>query len=148
MTVNYSLYSLPAAVLVAYYPYYYKGYLVAKQTGNWNNISPRDNLNKAERQMTQDIWRKAKRCEAAHQNGLETFPIFATAVIAANITGVPTSTVNALSTSYIVSRIIYNSIYINNESTRLANFRTLVWAASMGISFSLYILAARKSSHR
>ncbi|CAB4391550.1 hypothetical protein RhiirA5_365584 [Rhizophagus irregularis] len=148
MVANYSLYSLPATVLVAYYPYFYKSFLVTKQTGNWNNINPRENVNKAERQMTQEAWRKAKRCEAAHQNGLETFPIFATAVIAANVTGVPTLYLNALSTSYVVSRIIYNSIYINNESAKVANFRSLVWAASMGISFSLYILAAKRSSKR
>jgi uncharacterized MAPEG superfamily protein len=62
--------------------------------------------------------------------------------------GVSTTTLNALSTSYVVSRIIYNAIYINNDSAKLANFRSLVWAASMGISFSLYILAAKKGSHR
>lgn len=60
------------------------------------------------------------------------------------MTGVPIPVLNALSTSYVVSRIVYNSIYINNESAKVANFRSLVWAASMGISFSLYILAAKR----
>ena len=68
--------------------------------------------------------------------------------IAANLAGVPTSTVNALSTSYVISRVIYNYLYINNESPKIANLRSFVWIASMGISFSLYILAARKSSHK
>ncbi|CAI2176054.1 17889_t:CDS:2 [Funneliformis geosporum] len=141
---NYSLYTLPAAVVVAYYPHFIKGYLVSRQTGKWNNISPRDNVIKAEKQMTQDVWRKAKRCESAHQNGLETFPIFACSVIVANMAGVPFSTINFLSTSYVISRVIYNFIYMNNESAGVAGLRTLTWSVSMGISLSLYILAARK----
>ncbi|CAG8621996.1 9476_t:CDS:2, partial [Funneliformis mosseae] len=132
------------AVIVAYYPHFVKGYLVSKQTGKWNNISPRDNVNKAEKQMTQDVWRRAKRCESAHQNGLENFPIFAAAVIVANMTGVPVSTVNFLSTSYVITRVIYNFIYMNNESASVAGLRTLTWGVSIGISFTLYFLAARK----
>ena len=81
MIANYSIYALPTAVFVAYYPHAYKGYLVARQTGKWNNVNPRDNVNIAENQMTKSAWFKAKRCEAAHQNGLETFPIFASAVV-------------------------------------------------------------------
>ena len=38
----------------------------------------------------------------------------------------------------------YNYIYINNESAGVAGLRTLVWTTSLGLSFALYILAARK----
>ncbi|RIA79512.1 hypothetical protein C1645_794236 [Glomus cerebriforme] len=108
MIANYSFYTLPALVIVTYYLYYYKGYLVVKQTGKWNNINPRDNVNKAKGQINQEVWRKAKCCEAAHQN-------------------------------------VYNSIYINNESAGVAGLRTFFWTTSMGISFALYILVAKKA---
>ena|ERR1044071_6496171 len=81
MVANYSFFTLPATVLIAYYPHVLKGYLIARQTGKWNNVSPRENVSKAQKQMTESAWRKAKRCEAAHNNGLENFPIFATAVV-------------------------------------------------------------------
>jgi len=58
--------------------------------------------------------------------------------------GVPPYTVNLLSTSFVVSRIIYNAIYINNETASAAGLRTLTWIVSFGISFTLFILAARK----
>ena len=81
LSSNYSLYTLPVAVVLAYTPHVLKGSIVISQTGRWNNISPRSNVDKAEKQMTQAAFRKSKRCEAAHQNGLESFSIFACAVV-------------------------------------------------------------------
>ena len=81
METNYSLFSLPITVLLAYWPHVHKGYLVIKQTGDWNNSSPRENVGKSEQKMTRSAYQKAKRCEAAHQNGIEAFPIFAISVV-------------------------------------------------------------------
>ncbi|CAG8500123.1 4849_t:CDS:2 [Paraglomus occultum] len=142
LSSNYSLFTLPVAVVLAYAPHFLKGSIVVGQTGKWNNISPRSNVDKAEKMMTQAAFRKAKRCEAAHQNGLESFSIFAGAVIAANYANVSNVTLNIASWSYVLCRMIYNYVYINGESQAVGNLRSLIWFISFLIPSYLYVLAA------
>lgn len=52
------------------------------------------------------------RAKAAEANGFENLPVFAGAVLAANVAGVPVETLNALSAAYLASRVIYNIIYV------------------------------------
>jgi uncharacterized MAPEG superfamily protein len=65
------------------------------------------------------------RCEGAQTNGFEDLGLFATAVLAGNLAGLPAQTLNALSGGYCLSRIAYNFIYINNTSEATANTRTV-----------------------
>uniref|UniRef100_A0A1D1ZCR2 Microsomal glutathione S-transferase 3 n=1 Tax=Anthurium amnicola TaxID=1678845 RepID=A0A1D1ZCR2_9ARAE len=143
LSSNYSLYTLPVAVILAYAPHFLKGSIVVGQTGRWNNISPRSNVDKAEKQMSQAAYRKAKRCEAAHQNGMESFSVFACAVIAANYANVSNVTLNIASWSYVICRVLYNYVYISGESQAVGNLRSLVWSISLLIASFLYVLAAR-----
>jgi uncharacterized MAPEG superfamily protein len=47
---------------------------------------------------------RAHRADAAHQNGMESFPLFAVAVLAAHVTGVEEASVNSLTLAYLALR--------------------------------------------
>lgn len=79
------------------------------------------------------------RAEAAQTNGFENLAFFASAVVAANVAGVPTATLNTLSGGYLASRVLYNLIYINNTSEAMANARSVVFVSGIGMIFTLFI---------
>jgi uncharacterized MAPEG superfamily protein len=79
------------------------------------------------------------RAEAAQMNGFENLAFFASAVVAGNLAGLPAATLNMLSGGYIVSRILYNFIYINNTSQAMANTRSIVFASGVGMILTLFI---------
>lgn len=50
-------------------------------------------------------------------------------------------TLNALSGGYLASRVVYNLVYINNESEALAMARSTTYVTSIGMVFALFIKA-------
>jgi uncharacterized MAPEG superfamily protein len=73
---------------------------------------------------------KLVRCEHAHSNGMETLPLFATAVVAANTAGVPVSSINSLALLYLGLRVAYNITYVAlQDNKNLAPLRTLFWVS-------------------
>jgi len=81
------------------------------------------------------------RAEAAQQNGIENIGLFAAAVFAGNVAGIETSTLNWLSGGYLMSRVFYNILYVNNESAFAANTRSTVYSAGIGLIMTLFIKA-------
>lgn len=63
------------------------------------------------------------RAVAAHQNGFESLTVFAPAALTAMITNHVSLFVQTLAVIYIVSRIIYNILYLKN----MASLRSLTW---------------------
>ena len=84
------------------------------------------------------------RAEAAQANGLENVGFFAAAVVAANVAGVSKLVLNSLSLAYLVSRALYNWLYVVGDKKSLALARTVVFFAGQGILFSLCILAGNR----
>jgi uncharacterized MAPEG superfamily protein len=82
------------------------------------------------------------RAEAASSNGFEGLPVFAAAIVAGNNAGLSTSTLNALSITYILSRVVYNWVYIFLSGNRkYAGLRTPVWLVGLGSALTLFIKA-------
>lgn len=63
------------------------------------------------------------RAVAAHQNGFESLIVFAVAAITALATNHTGISVQILAITYLVSRIIYNILYLYD----LASLRSLIW---------------------
>jgi uncharacterized MAPEG superfamily protein len=72
-------------------------------------------------------------------NGFENLDLFAAAVVAGSFAGFPAKTLNTLSGGYLISRIMYNFIYINNNSKTMAHTRTVVFLVGIGHIFTLLI---------
>jgi len=91
----------------------------------YNNNNPRD------QQEALDGW--GKRALAAHQNQIESFPLFAAGILVATVSGVTSSVVTYLAIAFIVARVVYLYCYLKN----IATVRSLVWCVGLFSSLAL-----------
>ncbi|GLB42190.1 putative MAPEG family protein [Lyophyllum shimeji] len=141
-----SLYSIPIVWFLGFYPNVLKGRLLVKTIG-FNNVQPRDNVARLERhkdaeKVSAEIAAKARRLEAAHLNGTETFPLWGIAVLAGNYARMDNETLNKLALSYAVLRIAFNYIYANQTTRFQALLRSAVWTAATSIPLYILVKAA------
>jgi uncharacterized MAPEG superfamily protein len=111
----------------------YLATLLAKVGGRMplrDNHSPRDWLDRLHG------W--PKRAHFAQQNGFETFPIFAAAVIVAQLAHAPQARIDTLALSFVGLRIAYLIVYLAD----LAHLRSVVWGAGMVCIVWLFFLGA------
>ena len=80
-----------------------------------------------------------QRAEAAQQNGFENIGLYAAAVVIANVARLPVSTLNTATLYYLVSRAVYNLLYINVESLSMSNLRTIVFLSGIGTIMTLFV---------
>jgi len=97
----------------------------AKADGGYDNNNPR------EQQASLDA--KGKRALAIHINQIESFPLFAAGVLVATAMSLSTSVVDYLAIAYVVSRVIYMPLYLND----IATMRSLVWSVGYFSSLAL-----------
>ena len=138
---NLSYYAVPAAFFIAFSPSMYAGALIGPK---YNNAQPRKNLDMVakDESISKQTRYRIERAKAASANGFETMAMFAAGVIAANQAGVSRYSLNVLSLSYLATRIAYNFIYVVlQDNNRWASVRSLVWMASVGQIFTLFIKA-------
>ena len=81
------------------------------------------------------------RAQGAQQNGFENVGLFAAAVVAGNLAHLDPTWLNALSVGYVLSRMGYNLIYINNTTAALATTRTVVFIAGQSMLMTLFVMA-------
>jgi uncharacterized MAPEG superfamily protein len=123
MHMTIALYCVLAAGLM---PFLWTG--VAKMRGpRYNNVNVR-------------LWQStlegaAQRAHAAHLNSFEAFPLFAAAVIVAQMNGADQSHVNSLALSFIGLRVLYGILYLANQ----ASLRSLVWIAALACTIMIFI---------
>jgi uncharacterized MAPEG superfamily protein len=103
----------------------------AKSSSRDNN-TPRDS---AER-----LAGAKRRAYAAHQNGFETFPFFAVAVIAAISFGAATPLLNGLALLYLAFRIAHAALYIADQPT----WRSASYAGGLFTNIAIFVLPALK----
>lgn len=76
------------------------------------------------------------RALAAHQNGFEALIVFSVAVLTAIATLHIGSSMQFLAIFYIISRIIYNLLYLKD----MAAYRSLCWVLGLICCFTMMIL--------
>ncbi|MCJ1408154.1 hypothetical protein MMC19_002227 [Ptychographa xylographoides] len=147
LTRNFSLYTVPAAWILSLAPHVYATQLYdAKSAKSFDLTQPRSLTAKVANDQTLDQATKDRviRAEGAQQNGFENVGLFAAAVVAGNVAGVDHWWLNTLSGGYVASRVVYNFVYINNESVAVANARTGVFLSGIGMIFGLFIMAGNR----
>ncbi|KAL0480011.1 hypothetical protein AKO1_007311 [Acrasis kona] len=138
--MNYSIYSILAAWLVAILPHWY-AISIANSKHKFDNTNPRHATQELEKRLTKEELETYKRAEAAQQNGFENLSFFACGVIAANYAKVPVGTINFLCFCYLISRAIYNVLYIKTTTLQYSYFRTITFLTGIIICFTLFIKA-------
>jgi uncharacterized MAPEG superfamily protein len=74
----------------------------------------------------------------AHQNGLETFPFFAVAVLLAEMRGVAQGSIDLLAIGFMLARVIYVACYLADMPTP----RSMVWSAGFALNLAIFFSPA------
>ncbi|KAJ7474118.1 hypothetical protein FB451DRAFT_284523 [Mycena latifolia] len=140
-----SLYSIPVVWATAFVPMTLKHATIKKVKG-WDNVQPRANTSRvaADKTVPPAIAARIERMEGAHLNGNENFPIWVAAVLAGNFAGLDNRTLNVVSIAYICGRVLFNLIYINQQTHVQSVMRTIVFFSSLSLPMYLLFAAAGK----
>jgi uncharacterized MAPEG superfamily protein len=80
----------------------------------------------------------ALRAHAAHLNSFEAFPLFAVAVVVAQMHAVDPSYVDTLSLAFIGLRVLYGILYLANQAV----LRSLIWMAAIVCNVMIFVSAS------
>ena len=102
---------------------------IAKATGKrFDNRSPREWQARLEGMPA--------RAHAAHLNSFEAFPLFAVAVIIAQLRGAPQDRIDQLAIAFVVLRLAFGIAYIANQAT----LRSVIWILALGCAVALFFI--------
>ncbi|GAM88572.1 hypothetical protein ANO11243_066060 [Dothideomycetidae sp. 11243] len=158
MAPNLAIVSLPAYFFLTLAPHVYALSIASGPTGlvKYDNRCPRaagylENLRK---QLTPSQFTRWERAEAAHRNGIENFPLFASAVFACLLADGAAAKVGLGLTAgiseetrkfiygWFASRLVYTLIYIGTEDNRKTFLRTIVYFTGVTFCFQQFWRAA------
>jgi uncharacterized MAPEG superfamily protein len=80
----------------------------------------------------------AARALGAHQNGIETFPFFAVAILLAEFRACPQNLINELAVLFVIVRIAYVFTYIGNRPM----LRSILWSIGFAINLAIFFMPA------
>jgi uncharacterized MAPEG superfamily protein len=76
------------------------------------------------------------RALGAHQNGLEAFPLFAAAVLLAEMRAVPQHMIDGLALAFLGARIAYAVCYLGDRPT----LRSVIWTLALVCNLAIFLL--------
>eukprot|EP00419_Tripos_fusus_P045646 CAMPEP_0172831390 /NCGR_PEP_ID=MMETSP1075-20121228/22940_1 /TAXON_ID=2916 /ORGANISM="Ceratium fusus, Strain PA161109" /LENGTH=157 /DNA_ID=CAMNT_0013673853 /DNA_START=57 /DNA_END=526 /DNA_ORIENTATION=- len=124
-----ALATLPVAWILAYVPHFTKVGVMLHLQGpsRYNNLTPRT----TDPSKFGDAAALIKRCIGCHENSLESFPVFAIAVLACKMQKVkPPLAVARLCLRYLAMRVAYTAAYLSGSNNAVGALRTMAWAGS------------------
>ncbi|KAJ7152397.1 hypothetical protein C8R46DRAFT_1121197 [Mycena filopes] len=140
-----SFYSIPAVWLTAFVPVMLKSRAINK-VKPYNNVQPRANVSRVagDAKIPPAVAARIERMEGAHMNGNENFPLWVAAVLAGNVAGLDTGVLNILSIVYFCGRVLYNYVYITQETRKQSLVRTGVFFGNLCLPLYILFAAATK----
>jgi uncharacterized MAPEG superfamily protein len=76
------------------------------------------------------------RALGAHQNGLEAFPLFAAAVLLAEMRGMPQHIIDGLALAFLGARVAYAVCYLGDRPT----MRSIIWTLAFVCNLAIFLL--------
>ena len=107
-------------------PYLFSSIAKASKSG-YQNRAPREFL------ATLEGW--GQRANWAQMNTFEAFPLFAAAVVIAQLRGLDPALLENLAIGFIVARIAYGAFYIFDKPS----LRSLAWTGGIGCCVTLFV---------
>ncbi|CAK3827527.1 hypothetical protein AC579_4558 [Lecanosticta acicola] len=144
---NISLYTIPVFWAIIMYPRYYAATTYNKHTQkSLDGRKPREFAQTIQDSAQLDATTKGRlaRAEAAVANGFENFGPFAAAVVAGSAAKLDPAFLNSVTIGFLVSRVVYNWVYITGESTWKAKMRGATYMSGMGMLFAIFISAGNR----
>ena len=108
--------------------------LLTIATVKWLAIRSFDNAKPRDPQFYEDPMRA--RAWGAHQNGIESFPFFAAAVLLAEFRDAPQNLIDELALLFVIVRIAYVLTYLGNRPT----LRSILWVIGFTINAGIFFL--------
>ncbi|MEA2880996.1 MAG: hypothetical protein QOH32_215 [Bradyrhizobium sp.] len=100
----------------------------------WLGIRSFDNSKPRDPQFYDDPLRA--RAWGAHQNGIESFPFFAVAVLLAEFRDAPQNLIDELALLFVIVRIAYVLTYLGNRPS----LRSILWVIGFAINIAIFFL--------
>ena len=113
-------------------------YLVTIASIKWIRFRGFDNSRPRDPAFYQDTI--SQRALGAHQNGIETFPFFAFAVLLAEFRDSPQRLIDELALLFLIVRIAYVFTYLGNRPT----LRSILWSIGFAINIAIFFMPALK----
>ena len=113
-------------------------YLVTIVPIKWIGGRAYDNSKPRDPAFYQDAIRA--RALGAHQNGIETFPFFAFAVLLAEFRGAPQNLINELAVLFLIVRVAYVLTYLGNRPT----LRSILWSIGFALNLAIFFMPLLK----
>ena len=98
----------------------------------------KDYDNSAPRLYSSHLTGRRKRAYWAHQNGIEIFPVYVSAIFVAHLQSVDPAIINNVAIYFIISRVLYTCAYICDKPT----MRSIFWGIGLAFLIGLFILSA------
>jgi uncharacterized MAPEG superfamily protein len=109
-------------------------YLLTITSVKWIGSGSYDSANPRDPAFYQDAIRA--RALGAHQNGIETFPLFATAVLLAEFRAAPQNFINELAILFLIVRTAYVLTYVGDRP----RLRSILWSIGFIINAAIFFL--------
>jgi uncharacterized MAPEG superfamily protein len=109
-------------------------YLLTIAPVKWIGFRQYDNARPRDPAFFEDPLRA--RALGAHQNGIETFPFFAFAVLLAEFRAAPQNLINELAVLFLIVRIAYVLTYLGNRP----RLRSILWNIGFLINVGIFFL--------
>jgi uncharacterized MAPEG superfamily protein len=108
MSQSDAIWTIVYAWAIAFAPHAIKIGVLGSGGYKWDNKIGRHNMAKDPKNLRAppNVVARAQRADAAHQNGMESFPLFAAATLAATYAGVESGNVKKLTNAYLVLRYV------------------------------------------
>lgn len=104
--------------------------VASKLRRDYDNAAPRAGIDRLPPRQQRAYW--------AQLNAFEAFPLFAAAVIIAQLAGAEQSRVDALALAFVVFRVLYTLAYLYDRPM----LRSLLWAGGVLSVIGLFVTAA------
>jgi uncharacterized MAPEG superfamily protein len=111
-------------------------YLLTIATVKWIGVRQFDNAKPRDPAFYADPLRS--RALGAHQNGIESFPFFAVAVLLAEFRAGPQHLIDELAVLFLIVRIAYVFTYLGDRPT----LRSILWSTGFAINLAIFFMPA------
>ncbi|KAI9726783.1 MAG: hypothetical protein M1828_000639 [Chrysothrix sp. TS-e1954] len=111
----------------------------------WDNLNPRrpDLKEGLSKTLTAEQYGEYERAEAAHYNSLENFPVFATAVVLANLARVPVPELNSFVLGFGALRFLHTIVYVKTSNPTYTHLRSAIYLSALGLALRTIWRAGR-----
>ena len=136
LSKNYSFYTIPVYCILTYLPYWYSVLTIQNSSKDrWDNANPKStkHIDSVQKSVTADTYGRYERGKAAHNNGLENFPLLIAAVVMSNMARLDFGMLNGMFGVFFALRIAYTVAYIRISGVNASYFRSMMWMFSVSI---------------